>query len=240
MKRTSISSRDIEHMIFLKEYFEKYVTHQNRYFFDSDSQEFIQLFDKIIDRNSSELKKGDEFYRARVCDKKLEFDDMFPREDGGNEGRMNPKGMSFFYMAIDDITAMTEVKAINSDQITLFKLKLNKKFKIIDLSKRKGNARLMERDMDDEYYEIFKDLISILLSKPMSNSDHKAVYIPTQILASRICYKDFDGISYTSSVGNGNNVVLFNFDKIDFEPMGDALLYRAELELKYNFINMNS
>ena len=49
-------------------------------------------------------------------------------------------------------------------------------------------------------------------SEPVTPNDRVADYVPTQILAEFFKTNGFDGIFYKSSLGEGNNVVLFDIE----------------------------
>ena len=49
-------------------------------------------------------------------------------------------------------------------------------------------------------------------SIPTSNTNFNSDYVPTQIIAEFIKSLGYDGIAYKSSLGNGDNIVLFDLD----------------------------
>jgi len=66
---------------------------------------------------------------------------------------------------------------------------------------------------------------------PVSLTDQKAEYVPTQVIAELFKNNGADGIMYRSAVGKGLNVVLFDLATAEIV---NCFLYEAA-ELSFNF-----
>ena len=85
-----------------------------------------------------------------------------------------------------------------NNSISPFEAKLNKKIEIKDILKAFAND----------------------LSKPINPNRSKLDYLPTQYICELIKNYGYEGIKFKSSLGDGNNIVLFNskgirIDKVD-------------------------
>ena len=52
-------------------------------------------------------------------------------------------------------------------------------------------------------------------SKPVTEGDDTADYVPTQVIAELFKVNGFDGLGYRSAFGGGHNIVLFDLDSGD-------------------------
>jgi len=139
---------------------------------------------------------------------------MKPRFDSAAEGRANPKGIPCLYLAEDVKTAMSEVRPWIGASITLGRFEITRNINIIDLTLRtpvtlrdasKGkNIKLQE--LESKNWEE----IDAAFARPVSPTDSKADYVPTQIIAELFKVNGYDGIRYASSLGRGHNLALFD------------------------------
>lgn len=140
---------------------------------------------------------------------------MKPLKSSAVEGRANPKGMPYLYLATDKETAMSEVRPWLGSNISVGQFKTTEELCLIDCSvyhKRSGAVIYFE-EPDDETKEISVwSHIDNAFSKPIDPSDLSSDYVPTQIIAELFKIHGKDGIAYKSSLSKGYNVVLFNLD----------------------------
>jgi hypothetical protein len=175
------------------------------------------------------LKSGQKLYRARIGGETNEFNKIIapytatlkdmgmPPKTKTNIGRANPVGIPYLYVADSDETAIAEVRPWTGSYVTLGTMELKKPKRIIDLTKSMFSS-LMITFIDLEKaigaHELIRNL-SKELSKPVDPNTSNIEYLPTQFLTEYIKTKGFDGIKFKSSLGGGNNIVLFKQDDIE-------------------------
>ncbi|HEK2025180.1 RES family NAD+ phosphorylase [Proteus mirabilis] len=185
---------------------------------DSISQ-YVGRFDYI-------LKEEDELYRARVgyMDSKVAYKDGFSRAGvkfyspfcgdkisavpplNANEGRANRAGVSFLYCATNEYTTIAEVRPHPSDIVSIAKFKVNSDLKLFDLSyPHLIHYYHCETSMKElRTYATIAKIFNIATPPSL-----KGRYLVTQLIANAIRQLGYDGIIFSSTVGDGKNIVIF-------------------------------
>jgi RES domain len=158
---------------------------------------------------------------------------MKPQADKAPEGRVNPKGIPCLYGARDPETAIAEVRPWKGELVSVAKLSICRSVKLIEclkfhdenkfsvLFETPVHATPSSTDPDEIVYiqetpssdAIAKNVwtyIDQAFSEPVTHSDDRADYAPTQILAEVIREEGYDGILYRSKLSDsdrGVNVV---------------------------------
>lgn len=125
------------------------------------------------------------------------------------EGRLNPRNISYLYMAEDPDTAIYEVKPVVQQAISLATIKSIKRLKVLDLCKEFP----FEKFMYEGYTLDLPSLMQVVAHRfSIPNHGNVLDYIPTQYIAEYVkTVLDFDGIKFKSSLKNGGkNVVIFD------------------------------
>lgn len=204
------------------ELFKQELIHQNRFFPNDD---FIPLFDQLRESFGSALtfsqNLGPLLYRARICENDQPYciSEMGapPPKKVGN-GRANPNGIPYLYLASDPHTAISEVRPNPSDQITLVEVRAEAGLKLVDLiHPRKRFSPFMFDDAEQmaslRVKLHFMERLSQELSRPILPRSASLDYLPTQFVSEAIKHYGFDGIIFQSSVANGFNVAIFDPSK---------------------------
>lgn len=211
-------------------------------------EEITQILKSYLDNCKKSIKKGQAFYRARVG-----FQDKKRSKFGGFEGeiiyvpysnshigapppylagigRINRAGISYLYSASDKYTAISEIRPHPGDFVSIGKFVLNKDCLIFDLTE----VQFLNFYASDEKLDKFKQLNTLteLLQKVIPPSERQAYNI-TQLIAECIRKLDFDGILFPSSVGQGDNLVLFNPTNMDY-TYDDAEVVEVS-DVKYQY-----
>lgn len=156
---------------------------------------------------------------------------MRPRSALAIEGRVNPKGISYLYLATDTLTAASEVRPWVGQYITIAKFTTENELNLIDLTKNKiSDSEYLKRLLSNKIVD--GELVRVLntnqvnqliwhdidkaFSQPVEQADEVADYAPTQIIAEFIKSRGYDCIRFKSSVGEGDNIVLFDQKNVDF------------------------
>ncbi len=211
-----------ESVILSWENFKEELQHRNRFFPKKvvDIEQIKSLLDYLILH-----VRPKHIYRARILrDKnKYQIHDMGkPPNEKTVDGRANPKGIAYFYGASDEETAISELRPYKSEKVAVCKFKMNISANLVDFRNPKDSISPFFLDEDDLklFYEKdfpFLDHLSKTLAKPVLPYQKALEYLPTQYLCELIKDKGFDGIVFKSSLGKGDNYVIFNDDILEGE-----------------------
>jgi hypothetical protein len=175
------------------------------------------------------LKKDSLLYRARIGGELDEFKEVTEPykptiEDIGpppfyktKVGRANPAGIPYLYTSNSIETAIAEVRPWFGCKVTFGTFKVNETKRIIDLTKPRIFS-LFETFIDLKKAIGANELIRNLhkeLTKPVDPELSDIEYLPTQFLTEFIKNQGYDGITFKSSLSEGNNTVLFNVNGIE-------------------------
>ena len=227
--------------------------HRYRFFYDDpDTNEFnvektfnSEVFyyaESIIAKSSTILYRGRDGY---IFNKKSNRISPLHKRNMGipddiiiSNGRANPHGINYLYTAEDIPTVLAEIRAQNDSIVSVAYIAIQKDLRILDLtnifnieSPFRGFKRLREVI---ESVEILKSF-SRELSKPINPKYAAIDYIPTQFICELVKSNGFDGIKFRSSLGQGNNIVLFNDKKI---KIVDVQLIQTIQETNYDYLEI--
>ena len=195
--------------------------YNNRYFpndseFNKQSlKETIQFF-KTLDYPK-------EVFRARIS----KDNNLIPKEKMGKpplgrstQGRANPIGISYLYVASDIKTAISEIRPHKGALVTVAKIKLPDNLKFLDIRSPKNTISPFSFS-DNVLEALYKDLDLLErfgeeLSKPVLPQEADMEYLSSQYLCEMIKHYGFTGLLYKSSVGEGFNIVIFDNVELDF------------------------
>jgi len=118
-------------------------------------------------------------------------------------GRLNSKLEHHLYTSYDVNTAISEIRPINNQIISVAKIKVLKKLKLFDFTKKfTENSSKYNHD-----YEMFEYIAHIC---SMPNYKENIYYKPTQVISKTIKNLGFDGIIYDSALKKGGkNILIF-------------------------------
>ena len=245
LRKSSLEGRVAEHRLMAgfkswRSYrnFERAVRRDLRYFRSVENKKFLETVLETAAAREITLKKQSIFWRAQVGyhwrkegqgDEGYETECHYPSQrmkpllDRAPEGRANPKGIPYLYLATTKETAMTEVRPWTGSYISLAQFKLLRRLKIIDCSHNHGNSHIYyfkEPSTEDIEKAVWTD-IDRAFAAPMINSDNMDGYAATQTIAELFKKAGYDGIAYRSNFGeNGHNIALFDIDAAELLNCG--------------------
>jgi hypothetical protein len=205
------------------------IKHTNRFYFDMD-YEFIDILQKLIDDRVKIINVDTTFYRARIggieegnmglIDPYQTIEEVgMPQSNIARLGRANPTGIPYLYLADDPSTAVAEVRPWVGSSVTIAKFILKENLSIVDLTQSVFHSIFESLSNGDLPTVIgmneLSNRISYELSKPINPNTLEIEYLPTQFLSEFIKNHNYDGIKYRSSLGDGNNLVLFTQDQVE-------------------------
>jgi hypothetical protein len=227
--------------------------YNNRFFAKTDILDYIE---QIANLNHLVINNGQVFYRARIYNdnmlnyqpelahqlKKLsdnakgfygygENDCGAPPLGASSEGRVNPKSITYLYLADDEYTAVCEVRPFLKSKVSVAEFELTKDIKIVDF------AKLDIMGNETTILEAIYTLLRYVYSMPIDN-DHQDLYMPTQYVSEYIKKLGYDGIKYKSSLSYGHNFALFNPDNA--RALCSRLFQVNQIRIKANCINPNT
>jgi len=222
--------------------FEQTVKRKNRYFRDSEAENFLQTVLATSNNRKRDLPKDRYLWRAQLGHKWMPhyqdeeyFGDipapysperMKPLSHEAAEGRANPKGITCLYLATDKETAIAEVRPWLGSLVSVGQFRISNDIILIDCSVHRDEALIYfeEPTPEEREHSVWAD-IDKAFSKPTTNNDRIADYVPTQILSEFFKNNGFDGIIYKSLLGGGFNVALFDLDKAE---LVNCFLYEVD------------
>ena len=181
------------------------IVFNNRYF---SGTKIMEILSKLEYKRPYEEERIREFYRARIGSfSKSEDGAMYaPPSKLTVSGRCNPVGIPYLYLSNTKETAVNETKPSIGETITLatFKVNISNIFSFIN------DENFYENPSIDEDVKYLMSLISEDLEKVITKDD-KLSYIPLQFISEYIKNLGYDGFVYLSTVGSGENLVMFNW-----------------------------
>ena len=211
-----------------------------------------KIFEHKLENFKLEIDINTSLYRSRIFDKSsiktIEEIEKDPDSQMGfspvhlvkSSGRFNPVGISYGYFSLEEQTTCAEVRANLTDMISIGEFKNYETLNLLDFRMSEFENIKAKFRFSNCYSWIIYDFLNHFtgeISKPISNDSKEIEYIPTQIIMEYLKNLNdtlnIDGIIFESSlIKNGNNIVLFNDNKI-------ALLKTKIYEIETIDINYN-
>jgi hypothetical protein len=209
---------------------------KNRFFIrhDLDLDRLKVLF-KFLEETDRNILNG-ELYRARVqsSDARILIEDMGkPPAEQARNGRANPVGIPYLYVASTAKTAIAETRPHPGDLLTVAKFEVIEPLKLLNL--QYPRKTISPFSLDDGELSVLRYDLDFLchlgneLSKPILPRVADLEYLPTQYLSEFIKNCEYDGVVFKSSISTGSNIVLFFDSKL---RAVDVLPYRVT-EVRY-------
>lgn len=144
-----------------------------------------------------------------------------PRGTAG-AGRCNPKGVSYLYAALEEHTAIAEIRPFIKDSISVAVLKPTRDLCLVNFDFEPTDV---VNGRDFLFNDIQRDFSQI-------NKTQNGDYLITQFIASFIEHLGYDGLCFRSSlVKDGTNYVIFN--PSDCPAISSKLVYLSEVNYVY-------
>jgi RES domain-containing protein len=220
--------------------FAKEVRHTNRYIHNGCVERFLSSVLASSNHRTNTIQQNTILWRAQLGNDwdarkqdgysfetpiPYSLQRMIPPFNMPSEGRANPKGIAYLYLASNSKVAMTEVRPWVGSFISVARMQLLQEVKVVDCSMGLDKPKIFLTDPSHEETEkAVWSSINIAFSTPIDPSNKMADYVPTQILAEFFKKNGYDGIVYKSGLRDGYNIVLFNIQSV---KTIDCLLYRA-------------
>ncbi|MDK9784823.1 RES family NAD+ phosphorylase [Vibrio sp. B172a] len=229
------------------------VKNKLRYVLDQESKDFLKEIENTCASRVEIIEPNSQMWRAQLGHDEeayfqhdIHIDDfpvpysasrMKPLSNSASEGRANPKGIPCLYVASTKETAMSEIRPWLGSIISVAKFTNARELRVIDCSKYHGDLSpiyLTEPDDNKKQQAVWLH-IDKAFSEPVSNSDVKSDYAPTQIIAELIKSLGYDGVAFKSSLSDGLNIALFDLESAQFQSC--SLCQTKEIEFSFNGVS---
>ena len=189
------------------------VRKKSRYVFGPTVTKFLDAIISTGEKRAIHIPKDRIFFRdQRGCDGRPILDEneehmddedwpyskerMFPIKGKATEGRANPGGISYIYLADDRDTACAEVRPWKGSALSLGLFRIKRELKIIDCTNVAKRIRFYFKEPAPEVREnCVWDDINNAFSKPINPNDPETEYVPTQIIAEVFRKEGYDGLA---------------------------------------------
>jgi len=228
------------------------VRYKRRYLLTQEVRAFLRDVRETAERRADTVPADALLWRAQDGASKIELpidgtDDTYeedypfgtsrmkPLADRAKEGRANPKGIPFLYLATKRDTAAAEVRPWKGGVVSISQFRATRDLRLVNttiLSKKYDLLFLATTPLKAQLREeaVWGD-IDHAFAEPTSLSDDTTEYTPTQVLAELFREAGFDGVAYRSAYGDGHNVVLFDVSLAE-QVNGSLLRVR---DIKFTF-----
>lgn len=211
------------------EIFCTYIIEKNRYILDEKSVSIRDEILSTVQNYEDEINTDKQFFRARFANelKSNEHGEIVvenftaeqllaPPKHLTRDGRVNPAGIPYLYLAENGETAIAEIKPYLGARITVGKFRPKNKFKIVNLKKNLPSVvDIIASGKIEDYNNLWVG-IKMYFSVPFKPGE-TTKYIPTQYLAELFKNIGYDGLLYESVQNRGNyNLAIFSDDKVDY------------------------
>ena len=224
--------------------------YQNRFFpkTEIDKIHFQNLLSNLL-LSQDELEWFDLWYRARIQRAK---DEVFQLADMGAppshlspEGRANPAGIPYLYLASTPDTAVAEIRPHTGEYASVGHVNLELDLRVVDLRfpRRTVSPFLLD---DETEIVVLRDGIQFLvglgeeLTRPVQPRGTSTKYIPSQYICEFIKNCGYHGVMYDSSVGQGVNLALFNPRNATIIEVHQYEVVRVSVEIDPNKLTVKN
>jgi RES domain len=224
--------------------YERSVLHKLRYMHEESVRDFLRAVQETSASRTQTLPSGKILWRAQLghsyrnkeqpeeIEVECAFDPerMKPVCEKVGDGRVNPRGIAYLYLATEQNTACAEVRPWLKSYISLGQFQTNRTLRIVDCTsdqKKWPFKAFNARDISvipwepHEYESVVWGDIGYGMSKPVTPEDSSLSYVPTQIIAESLRHHRADGIAYRSLLTEeGVNIALFDIKDADLVACG--------------------
>ena len=192
---------------------------ENRYFPKTVPDR--EILERALTQSVVTLPTDGALYRARLTDTPTALASSkmgAPPAHSATEGRANPVGIPYLYVAFDRDTCIYELRPTAHSLISVGIFDLTREVRVLNLAEIPPLDFFDVGEIEDvseqaQRISFHRYLVTLghELSRPVRGSDRKTDYIPTQYLCELAKSVPLDGVMYASSVhAGGRNLVLFD------------------------------
>jgi len=215
--------------------------HKNRFFPETrfDTERLSELLSQLF-IDSKELPQ--EWYRARIQNEKepipiAKMSSPPPRL--ASQGRANPAGIPYLYIATNPETAISEIRPHTGELASVARFEIGGDMSLIDLRNPRVSISPFILGDEDEVALLRGDIEFLVrlgqeLTHPVLPDSVNIDYIPSQYLCEFIKKCGYDGVIYRSSVGEGINAALFSDEMVNPLDVSRYEVSKVSVEIQQN------
>lgn len=224
--------------------FARSVSREYRFVWSPETEVFLETVRQTSQSRRTKIPAGQVFWRAQIGHGWRPMGDgmddeipcphpssrMKPLLDRASDGRVNPRGIPCLYLATTKDAAISEVRPWIGSYVSAGTFKTKRDLTVIDCARRYDKTPLFfGSHLDDPNYEPTVEErseavwahIDRAFAEPMTRTDDRADYAPTQILSELFKSSGAEGVIYKSNFGDeGFNIALFNPDDATLTSCG--------------------
>ncbi len=218
--------------------FTEELKHKNRFIpKGAPEKDFFDSFGPLL---GVTIEKGiQKFYRARINEEGKQFklkEMKKPPAKKVQNGRANPLGIPYLYIASTAETAIAEVRGHKGEFVTVLEFTVKRKLELFDLREPKNTISPFDFLDEIEFIYAHMPYLTLLgdeLSKPVSPSKANLEYLSSQYLCEWIKQiGGYHGIIYKSSIADGNNYVIFADNRLSTGHMRQYCITEMRFKAK--------
>jgi hypothetical protein len=207
----------------------------NRFFIDPI---FEKYFDRIIKDHEITIIKDETFYRARInnSDDNYAYSDkdinMPPYSVVQKDGRCNPNGIAYFYLANNVETTIPEVRPEICQRVSVGEFKLELEKRVLELNFSASISGNISDELDSMEIASFMGYLLLGFTQPVLGERKDLEYLPYQYFAEYCKRKGLDGIKYKSSTNrkSPNNFCFTMFNNNHFKFVKSSLYFIENIQ----------
>ena len=232
---------------------EESLRHGNRFFVDNRFNKLLYFYAtdcKAVSESLYNVSKGSVMFRARIYHNSdaesraknavegqfngYDFDGSYvSTKNWGNQGRINPDGITYLYLASTQDCAATEISPVIGDWVSVAKIEFLECARVFNLGKMVVSGIFEDQARSDWAMTVMAKLDDTFSRPYRSNGD----YLLCQYVSEFLKNIGFDGIRFLSSkvlqtFGSEDyvNYVIFNYEKC--KPISSDLLYIFDTKIR--------
>lgn len=246
--------------------FARHVRFSGRFVWGEDERAFLDTVLATIRDRDVKFESGRTFYRAQLGVDFIDRTDdennwigedivgfgakrMKPLTNRAREGRANPTGIPALYVGTTIETVVSEVRPWIGADVSVAWCKLLKPLRTLDLTRGHGKSSLSGPVLGhllgdhvltpaEKEGSVWID-IDNAFSEPVTSTDDRASYAPTQILAELFRSAGYDAIGYKSQFGDdgdrrGYNIAIFDPEIVEIVACAPYKVRSIKVDVEQN------
>jgi len=219
--------------------FRSELMHENR-FFPEIKLDINLLSNLLAHLEFNPLELSETWYRARIqrTDEPYAKEKMgAPPKELASQGRANPVGIPYLYLASNAVTAVSEIRPHTGEFVSVAEFTIHDALEIIDLRNPRSTVSPFILNDEKKIANLRGDIEFLVhlgneLTRPVLPHVAAIDYLPSQYLCEFIKNCKYDGVLYKSSVGEGVNLALYDPDLPKIGNVEKHCISKVSVELE--------
>ncbi len=192
--------------------------YRNRFFPETNFE--LERLAELLDHLMVPIEDQDlDWFRARIQKSPAPYSGAqmgAPPKRLASHGRANPAGIPYLYLGSKTETAVAEVRPHPGETVCVASFQLKKGIEVVDLRNPRQSVSPFSLIVDEDDVALMRGDIEFLerlgneLTTPVLPNAAAIDYIPSQYICEFIKKCQYSGVLYSSSIGDGKNLALFD------------------------------